>query len=67
MSSIVKRILKIFGWIAGIIVSLLLLLFLYVQLRWDAKDGRATQVLKAPTDSASIARGPDRRWLSPCQ
>jgi len=52
-----KSVLKILAWVVGSIVGLLILLVLYVQLRWDATDGRATQVLKAPADTASIARG----------
>jgi mono/diheme cytochrome c family protein len=57
MPAIARKILKIIGWALGSIAALVLLLVLYVQLRWDAKDGRATLVLKAPTDSASIFRG----------
>jgi mono/diheme cytochrome c family protein len=51
------RILKIIGWVIGSIALLILILVLYVQFRWDARDGRVTRILKAPTDSASIARG----------
>ena len=57
MSTVGKRILKIIGWVVGSIVALLLVLVAYVQIRWDAKDGRPTSQLKAPTDSASVARG----------
>ncbi len=57
MSTIGKRILKILGWVVGSAVALLLVLVAYVQLRWDAKDGRSAPNLKAPTDSATIARG----------
>jgi len=55
--SIGKRILKILGWTAGSLALLVLALVLYVQLRWDAKDGRPAPDLQAPTDSATIARG----------
>jgi len=57
MSPILKRILKIAGWAVGIVVALLLVLVAYVQMRWDAKDGRPVPNLKAPSDSATIARG----------
>ena len=57
MSMASKRIFKILGWVVGIVVILLLILGVYVQLRWDAKDGRQAPDLKAPTDSASVARG----------
>lgn len=57
MSTVGKRILKFIGWGLGIVAALLLLLVLYVQMRWDAKDGRTAPVFKAPTDSLTIARG----------
>ncbi len=52
-----KRILKILGWIAGTILALVLILVVYVNARWDVTDGRSVPNLKAPSDSASIARG----------
>jgi mono/diheme cytochrome c family protein len=58
MSATGKRILKILGWVVGIVVAVLLLLVvLYVQMQWDAKDDRTAPSLTAPTDSAAIARG----------
>lgn len=57
MSAAGKLILRILGWGAGIVVALLLILVVYVNIRWDAKDGRPAPILRAPTDSASIARG----------
>ncbi len=57
MSPVVKRILKVLAWIVGTAIALLILLGLYVTIRWDSKDGRQAQTLEAPSDSASIARG----------
>ena len=57
MSTVGKRILKILGWALGIIVALLLVLLAYIQISWDAMDGRPAPNLKAPADSAAIARG----------
>lgn len=57
MPSLATRVLTIFGWVVGGIAALLALLVLYIQLRWDATDGRPVPNLTAPTDSASIAWG----------
>src|SRR5882762_5594444 len=57
MSTVGKRILKILGWVVGTIVALLLVLVVYVEVSWDAKDSRPAPNLKAKTDSATIARG----------
>src|SRR5262245_31563611 len=57
MTPLVKRILKILGWTAGTIVGVVAILAVYVQIRWDEKDGRTPPHLTAPSDSASIARG----------
>lgn len=57
MPKAVKLILKILGWAAGLVVVVILLIVGFVQMRWDAADGRPVPELKAPTDSASIARG----------
>lgn len=57
MATTGKRILKVLGWIAGTVVALVLILVVYVNARWDATDGRPAPDLKAPTDSATIARG----------
>ena len=52
-----KLILKILAWAAGIVVLLLLGTVAFIQARWDAKDGRTPPDVHAPSDSASIARG----------
>ena len=57
MSTAGKRILKVLGWGVGVVAVFLIVLVTYVQVRWDAKDGRAISNLKAPVDTASIARG----------
>ncbi len=57
MSSPIKRVLKVFAWLAGILVVIFGFLWGYVQLRWDAADSRPVTELEAPSDSASIARG----------
>ena len=57
MFATVKRILKILGWIAGIIVLLVVGLVVYILARWDAKDPRLAPSFTAPRDSAAIARG----------
>ncbi len=57
MSTIGKRIFKILGWIIGIVVTLILVLVGYIEMRWDANDGRPAPNLTAPADSVSIARG----------
>lgn len=57
MSLAGKRILKILVWAMGIIVALLLVLVLYVQMRWDAADARPAPDMKAPVDSVTLARG----------
>jgi mono/diheme cytochrome c family protein len=57
MPSLAKRVLKILGWVAGILAGLIAILFLFVQLRWDAGDGRLAPSLIAPADSATLARG----------
>jgi hypothetical protein len=57
MSTVGKRILEILGWVVGIVVALLVVLVVYVQMSWDAKDGRTAPNLKAKTDSATIAQG----------
>lgn len=57
MSTVVKRILKYLGWGVAVVVVLFLALAAYIQLRWDAKDSRPAPVVKAPTDSATVARG----------
>jgi len=57
MSKVGKRILKILGWAVGIVLTLALVLVLYVEMRWDAADARPAPDLKAPTDSATRARG----------
>lgn len=57
MSSGSRRILKFLGWAVGIVVALVFALVLYVSLTWDAKDKRVASGLKAPGDSATIARG----------
>jgi len=57
MASLGSRILKIVGWVLGSIIVLLLIVVLYIQVRWDASDGRPVPEFKAPMDSAAIARG----------
>ena len=57
MSTVGKRILKVLSWVVGIFVALLLLVVVYISMSWDSSDGRATPNLKAPTDTAAIARG----------
>lgn len=52
-----KRILKVIGWILGVVALLVLAVALYVQVRWDAKQERPVPALVAPKDSAAIARG----------
>jgi len=52
-----RRVLRIAGIIAGMLVVLAACLALYVQLGWDRKDGRQAPILVAPRDPASVARG----------
>jgi mono/diheme cytochrome c family protein len=55
--SALKLILKILGWIVGIVIIVIIALVGYIQLRWDAKSDRPAPDLKATADSATIARG----------
>ncbi len=55
--SALKLILKILGWIVGIVIIVIIALVGYIQMRWDAKSDRPVPNLKAPTDSATIAHG----------
>ncbi len=57
MSTLPKRILKYLIRAVAIIVVLVLVLVAYIQLRWNAGDSRQAPVLKAPTDSVTVARG----------
>jgi mono/diheme cytochrome c family protein len=57
MGTTVKRIWRIVRWITGIIGALMLLLFIFVQWRWDAPVSRPAPLMSAPHDSATIARG----------
>jgi len=57
MASTGKRVLKFLGWTVGIIVIFIFMLIGYVQFRWDAPNTRSVRELKAPSDSATLARG----------
>ena len=50
-------ILRFLAWAIGSIAALVLLAVAFVQLRWDAKVGRAAPHMVAPRDSAAVARG----------
>jgi mono/diheme cytochrome c family protein len=52
-----KRLVKWFGGFAAVVVVLLLVVGLYVQLRWDSPDARPALQMTAPRDSATVARG----------
>ncbi|MBI3005497.1 MAG: cytochrome c [Ignavibacteriales bacterium] len=52
-----KRVLKMLGWTAAGILVLILLLVGYVSASWDKPVERRIPAMKAPRDSASIARG----------
>ena len=52
-----KLLLKIVAWAVGSIIVIAGLFIVFILLRWESSDGRPVPDLKAPTDSASIARG----------
>lgn len=52
-----KRFLKIAGILAGILLLLAVCLVAYVLASWDKRESRPAPTMKAPRDSATIARG----------
>ncbi|MEW6509901.1 MAG: c-type cytochrome [Bacteroidota bacterium] len=57
MSPASSRILKVALWAVGILAGVVIVIALYVLIRWDAKVDRRAPDLAAPRDSASVARG----------
>ena len=57
MNKGLRRILKVLGIIIGVLVVLVIGLFIFVQLRWDAPDNRPVPQMTAPTDKETVARG----------
>jgi mono/diheme cytochrome c family protein len=57
MNPKVGRVLKVFGWILGVVVALVFVVLIYAQMRWDRKYDRKITAFTTPRDSATIARG----------
>ncbi|MGD2157026.1 MAG: c-type cytochrome [Anaerolineales bacterium] len=57
MNKWLKRILKGFGLLAGVLVVLVIGLFVFVQLTWDRPENRPVPQLTASMDEQSVARG----------
>jgi mono/diheme cytochrome c family protein len=57
MTTTSKRILRTLGWLIGIIIAFLIILVIYIQVKWDAKQDRYAPALTAPRDHATVARG----------
>jgi len=52
-----RRIVKVVGFILGILVLLVVILVIYVQIVWDRPVNRAAPQMVAPTDAQTVARG----------
>ena len=57
MTPVSRRILSFFLYLCGVAALLILSLIAFIALRWDAPVDRPVREMRAPRDSATIARG----------